>query len=273
MIEQLVTYGFHRVDFVYEPGQFSIRGGILDIFSYSNEYPYRIELSDIVIESIRTFDTQSQLSIKNIGEFKIIPNVNSDFEHVDKCNLAELLLDDTLVFIQDLFICMINLRSVLKKLKNMQQRWCIMMMKKKCHHPRKSFCLSRRTRNKSREVHQNILSIYSWRFNRSFRNKSWHTTTAEHSQEFQIVDRTYSRIECKKYQVFICTNTAQQIERFYRIFEDLQAEIEFTSVLISMREGFIDDEMKLACFTDHQIFLAITPQKQRRSIREIRHLP
>ncbi len=255
VIEQLVTYGFHRVDFVYEPGQFSIRGGILDIFSYSNEYPYRIELSDIVIESIRTFDTQSQLSIKNIGEFKIIPNVNSDFEHVDKCNLAELLLDDTLVFIQDLFY----LHDQLEKCFEEAEKYAAKMV----HYDdeEKNAIIQERAFVYPGEL-ATSLEKYTKIFYQStpgdlievLEIKVGTRPQPSIHKNFKLLIEHIQELNAKKYQVFICTNTAQQIERFYRIFEDLQAEIEFTSVLISMREGFIDDEMKLACFTDHQIF-------------------
>ena len=79
IIEVMVEYGFERVDFVYEPGQFSIRGGIIDIFSYGNEWPYRIELFDDEVESIRTFDPTSQLSKMKISRVSIVPNINTRF--------------------------------------------------------------------------------------------------------------------------------------------------------------------------------------------------
>ena len=100
-IDKLVQYGFERVDFVYEPGQFSLRGGIVDLFSFASDLPYRIELDDIVVETIRTFDTQSQLSIQKIGKFTIIPNVNSDYENNEKLSLFELLSEDTIIWIKD----------------------------------------------------------------------------------------------------------------------------------------------------------------------------
>ena len=79
LVEVLVEYGFNREDFVYEPGQFSIRGGIVDIFSFGNEYPYRVELFDEEVESIRTFNPTTQLSVQNIARVTIIPNLNTKF--------------------------------------------------------------------------------------------------------------------------------------------------------------------------------------------------
>jgi len=84
LIEMLVDYGFERVDFVFEPGQFSIRGGIIDIFSYGNEWPYRVELFDDEVESIRTFDPTTQLSKLKIAKVSIIPNVNTRFSKDQK---------------------------------------------------------------------------------------------------------------------------------------------------------------------------------------------
>ena len=97
LIEILTEYGFAREDFVYEPGQFSVRGGIVDIFSYGNEYPYRVELFDEEVESIRTFDPTTQLSVRNIAEVSIVPNINTKFKREDKVSLFRVLPDDAVV--------------------------------------------------------------------------------------------------------------------------------------------------------------------------------
>ena len=101
IISVLVEYGFHREDFVYEPGQFSIRGGIVDIFSYGNEWPYRIDLFDDEVETIKTFDPLSQLSIKNIGRVSIVPNMNTQFNPEDKVSILKVLPEKTVVWLQD----------------------------------------------------------------------------------------------------------------------------------------------------------------------------
>ncbi|MBX2816356.1 MAG: transcription-repair coupling factor, partial [Saprospiraceae bacterium] len=99
LVEILIEYGFDHVDFVYEPGQFSLRGGIFDLFSFGNEWPYRIELFDEEIESIRTFNPISQLSLKNISSLAIVPNINRKFEAAEKVSLFKLLPEDTVVVI------------------------------------------------------------------------------------------------------------------------------------------------------------------------------
>ena len=101
MIQVLVEYGFLRADFVYEPGQFSIRGGIIDLFSFGNEMPYRIELFDDEVETLRTFDPTSQLSLKNLNSLRIVPNLNTRFRQDQKVSLLNILPPNTVVWIKD----------------------------------------------------------------------------------------------------------------------------------------------------------------------------
>ena len=118
MIEILTDYGFQREDFVYEPGQFSIRGGIIDIFSYGNEWPYRIELFDEEIESIRTFNPTSQLSLKNIERVSIIPNINSGFKQEEKVPFFSVFSKNTIVWIRDLDIILDKLQQCFEKVED-----------------------------------------------------------------------------------------------------------------------------------------------------------
>ncbi|MFT7452296.1 MAG: transcription-repair coupling factor (superfamily II helicase), partial [Patescibacteria group bacterium] len=104
LIDLLVKYGFQRVDFVYEPGQFSIRGGIFDIFSYGNEWPYRVELFDDEVESIRTFDPTTQLSKQKISSISIIPNINTRFKQNQKVSLFKVLPKDTTIWVENLSV-------------------------------------------------------------------------------------------------------------------------------------------------------------------------
>src|ERR671920_863433 len=99
--EQLVNYGFERTDFVYEPGQFAVRGGILDIYSFGNEKPYRVELFGNDVDSIRIFDPETQLSERKLMQVSIIPNVDTQFETGDKVSLLEFLSENTIAWIQD----------------------------------------------------------------------------------------------------------------------------------------------------------------------------
>ncbi|MCB0705037.1 MAG: transcription-repair coupling factor, partial [Saprospiraceae bacterium] len=101
VISLLGEFGFRQEEFVYEPGQFAIRGGIIDIFSYGNEYPYRIELFDEEVESIRHFDPMNQLSVREIRQVSIVPNINSRFNREQKLPLFDILPEGSVVWIRD----------------------------------------------------------------------------------------------------------------------------------------------------------------------------
>src|ERR1700733_4117942 len=101
ILEKFVQQGFERTDFVYEPGQFAIRGGILDIYSFGNEKPYRFELFGNEVDSIRIFDAESQLSERKLLQVNIIPNVETQFETGEKVSLLEFLSENTIVWTED----------------------------------------------------------------------------------------------------------------------------------------------------------------------------
>ena len=101
LFARLVSYGFERTDFVYEPGQFAVRGGILDIYSFGNEKPYRVELFGNDVDSIRIIDPETQLSERRLLQVSIIPNVDTQFENEDKVSLLEFLPENTVIWIQD----------------------------------------------------------------------------------------------------------------------------------------------------------------------------
>jgi transcription-repair coupling factor (superfamily II helicase) len=114
-IQVLVEYGFDRTDFVYEPGQFSIRGGIVDLFSFGNELPYRIELLDDEVESIRLFDPLTQLSKQTIARVSIVPNLNTRFRQDQKVSLFRVLPAETVLWIRDFQFLLDRLQGCFEK--------------------------------------------------------------------------------------------------------------------------------------------------------------
>src|SRR5258708_20496110 len=101
LLEKLVDRGFERTDFVYEPGQFALRGGILDIYSFGNEKPYRVELFGNDVDSIRIFDPETQLSERKLLQVNIIPNVENRPDTGEKISLLQFLPENTVIWIQD----------------------------------------------------------------------------------------------------------------------------------------------------------------------------
>lgn len=255
VIDKLVKYGFVRADFVFEPGQFSIRGGIIDIFSFASDHPYRIELNDIEIESIRSFDTQTQMSIQKLGRFSIIPNLNTEFENAEKKSLLEILPEQSILWIKDEQTLMDKLQTCFESAEKFGE--------KMIHYEEE------RTVNMIRDR----AFVYPGEIAKELKNfplvyfdtKPTEVTDLTElrlntkpqpsiNKNFNILIEIIKDFNEKNIIPYICTSNVQQIERFYRIFEDLKADIQFQPALISIREGVIDADLKLACFTDHQIF-------------------
>ncbi|HEX7902519.1 MAG TPA: transcription-repair coupling factor, partial [Chitinophagaceae bacterium] len=105
LLLKLADYGFERTDFVYEPGQFAIRGGILDIYSFGNDKPYRVELFGNDVDSIRVVDPETQLSERKLLQVSIIPNVDTQFETAERVSLFDFLPANTIVWLQDYELC------------------------------------------------------------------------------------------------------------------------------------------------------------------------
>jgi transcription-repair coupling factor (superfamily II helicase) len=101
LLLKLADFGFERTDFVYEPGQFAIRGGILDIYSFGNEKPYRVELFGNEVDSIRIIDPETQLSERKLLQVSIIPNIETQFVDKEKISLLDFLPENTIVWIRD----------------------------------------------------------------------------------------------------------------------------------------------------------------------------
>ncbi|MEP7195211.1 MAG: transcription-repair coupling factor [Saprospiraceae bacterium] len=254
-IDKLVKYGFERVDFVYEPGQFSIRGGIIDLFSFASPDPYRIELNDIEIESIRTFDTSTQLSLANIGRFSLIPNINSEITYQEKKSLLEVLPKNTLIWIKDASVIVERLEVCHKQAETYAE--------KMIHYEEeeRSQLIQERAFVYAYDLVdqlQNFKRVY-------FDSRPTNETPSLEIQlkikpqpsinkNFKLLIEELTKYKNDNYQTLICSENKQQIERFYNIFEDLKAGDIFLPQYINLREGFIDDDLKIACFTDHQIF-------------------
>ena len=255
IIEVLVEYGFDRVDFVYEPGQFSIRGGIVDIFSYGNEWPYRIELFDEEIESIRTFNPTTQLSLKNIERVSIIPNINSGFKQEQKVPFFSVFNENTIVWIRDFDIVLDKLQQCFEKVEDFAKS------------------INSGTEEELKKVFDERAFIYPNEimssledFNIVISKKSQIPLEVDlkvsynsrpqpsFNKNFKLLIENLEENEKEGLETYLFTDSSKQIERFYSIFEDLNANVHFHPINKSIYEGFIDMDLKIACYTDHQIF-------------------
>jgi transcription-repair coupling factor (superfamily II helicase) len=289
IMELFVMYGFKRTDFVYEPGQFALRGGILDIYSFGNEKPYRVELFGNEVDSIRIFDPETQLSERKILQVNIIPNVETQFESGEKVTLIEFLPENTIVWLKDWEIIkekielqeeglalftspssIANLSSkeededdtkILKNLKiddfvpsttierQLANRTIVEFGSKEQFKSQKSKVKSDEENNSTigqfgndEIVNRNSKIVYNTKAQPSF------------NRNFEMLIKDLKQHEEKGFEIYIFAEQAKQLERLYSIFKDLNTEINFVPVTSSIHEGFIDEDLKVVCYTDHQIF-------------------
>jgi transcription-repair coupling factor (superfamily II helicase) len=257
LMQQLVDYGFERTDFVYEPGQFALRGGIFDIYSYGNEKPYRIELFGEDIDSIRLFDPATQLSERKLLQVNIIPNVTTQFENTEKIPLLDFLHSETIVWLKDW--------DVIKQ-KGMDQAEALQDYLD--HHGGKPKVEENDPHQKNTglddfidvETTEKTLaskSVIEFGYQPHLTKEKINFNTQVQpafNRQFQLLIENLQSFEKKGYALFIFAEQAKQLERLHAIFTDLKTEIQFTPIVKNIHEGFIDHEHKLLCYTDHQIF-------------------
>lgn len=256
LIDLFTEYGFKREDFVYEPGQYAIRGGIIDIFSYGNDYPYRVELFDEEVESIRTFDPTSQLSQKNIARVSIVPNINTRFQREQKVSLFQVLPEHTIIWVKDFQMLLDKLQQCFEKAEEFSKTTMLLEEEelKEIFRDR-AFIYPNQVIEDVEDHHLISMTdspqpleydtqvVFAARPQPSF-NKNFNL----------LIDnlKENSRAGIENY---LFTDNPRQVERFYAIFEDLRADIaNFHPITQAIHEGFIDLDQKVACYTDHQIF-------------------
>ena len=257
LMQQLVDYGFERTDFVYEPGQFALRGGIFDIYSFGNEKPYRIELFGEEVDSIRLFDPATQLSERKLLQVNIIPNVTTQFEDTEKIPLLDFLSKDTVIWLKDW--------DVIKQ-KGMDQAEALQDYLD--HHAGRPIVEENDPHQKQTHLEDFVdveltekalstKSIIEFGYQPHLTKEKINFNTQVQpafNRQFQLLIENLQSFEKKGYAIFIFAEQAKQLERLHAIFTDLKTEIQFTPIVKNIHEGFIDHEHKLLCYTDHQIF-------------------
>lgn len=257
LMQQMVDYGFERTDFVYEPGQFALRGGILDIYSFGNEKPYRIELFGEEVDSIRLFDPASQLSERKLLQVNIIPNVTTQFEDTEKIPLLDFLSNDTIVWLKDWDVTKQKGLDQFEALETFVTHHAAMNKaddtdphKKESHID--DFELVSETENKLSNH-----TLIEWGFHAHLSSEKITFNTQSQpifNRQFQYLIANLQDLEKQGYTLFLFAEQAKQLERLHAIFSDLKTEIQFTPIVKNIHEGFIDHDHKLVCYTDHQIF-------------------
>lgn len=252
--EVLESYDFEITEFVYEAGQYAIRGGIIDVFSYANELPYRIELFGNEIESIRTFDPNTQLSINKLKQINLIPNIQSSLTDERRQSFIDFLPRNTKIWIKDRMQMMDviekyhkkaedNFKEIMSKSGDTQ----IVSTPEELFETKESFSLATQAFAKIEFGHRFIskpdkVTEYQSKAQPSFK------------KNFELLGEALLKYQHNNFSNLIVAESAPQIDRLVRIFEEINPEISFETLHLGLREGFIDEQVNVNCYTDHQIF-------------------
>ncbi len=259
LCDQLRELGFSEVEYVYEPGQFALRGSILDVFSFSHEYPFRIDFFGDDIDSIRTFEVESQLSREKREEVEIVPELAQMTE--DRVPLTGFLPKDTIIVTRDfVFVCDtvdrtftegFSQQAIMERTEGateMEQEEILKTMRKEVQLTSgaefvRDISGFRLIEIGHRHVHSPNAVI---NFNTS-PQPLFH-------KNFDILQQSLEDYLLKGYRIFILADSQKQNERLKEILAAQDKDIVFTPVDKTLHEGFCDDDLKYCIFTDHQIF-------------------
>ncbi len=245
--EVLYEYGFERVDFVYEPGQYSIRGGIVDIYSFSNEDPYRIDFFGDEVDSIRSFDIDNQISKESLSRISIIPNIQEDLNDEERISFLDFIPADTLLFLNDIQLISDqmehNFRQTIEKADTEEDRkiWFAKLLSGEAF---------------AREIERFTCAEFGQKF---FFSQS-KIVTFQTSQQpvfnknFDLLAQNLIDHQNEGFTNYILSTNVSQTDRLRAIFDDKKLPVQFSPIDFTLHEGFIDRDLKICCYTDHQIF-------------------
>jgi transcription-repair coupling factor (superfamily II helicase) len=265
LLDRLVQSGFERSDFVYEPGQFAMRGGILDIYSFGNDKPYRIELFGNEVDSIRIFDPETQLSEKKLARVTLIPNMKVRGDHSNKTSLFEFLPDNTLFWISDRTFLLETLSALEEKLQHFltgDGHETTLLKEPVAGDEERTLSLSAADFNASEEVERRLAGRKVVVFGESRSTgkevkEVWQFNTSPQpvfNRRFDLLIADLKKYAADNYSLFIFSENAKQLARISAILEDLKADLSFYQVPVAISQGFIDHDHHWVCYTDHQIF-------------------
>lgn len=253
LTEFLNSYGFEITDFVFEAGQFSVRGGILDVFSFASEHPFRIELFGDEVESIRSFDPDTQLSIETAKQINIVPDIQQKLVHETRESFMDFLDEDAVLWFKDAELTLEVIENCFERAEKALQEVTsggiqIVSNPADLFETRRGF-LNQVKKFKTVE--------FGRRFYFKTENKLPYSSKPQPSfnKDFKRLLDDLSENQSKGFVNIIVAEQPKQLDRLERIFEDLDPFVKFQPIPnISLREGFIDENLKVACYTDHQIF-------------------
>ncbi len=265
--EVLFEYKFKRVDFVTEPGEFSVRGGIIDVFSFSNDEPYRIEFFGDEIDSIRSFDVETQLSTNKVKKISVMPNVENKQLDEIRDSFFKYISENTVIFIKNLDLFSAQTDKLFSKA---EEAFTKLSEEIKHAEPKELFCDGELIKKQLLDFTVVELSSQSYFRHPELDSGSKSDETLKEVQgkaiefntkpqpsfnkQFDLLIENLIENQENGYTNYIFCVSEQQAKRFHDIFEDQDKEVKYETIVLSLFQGFIDETAKNICYTDHQIF-------------------
>ena len=248
---RLVALGFSHVDYVYEPGQFATRGSILDVFSFASEYPYRIDFFGDEIDSIRTFEVDSQLSKEKKTAVSIVPELTGVTG--DSVTFLDFLPSQALLCVKDLLWVRERIQSIHEEVLSSQAIAAAEEGNTELPDIQKTIIEGTDFTDKALDFRRVDFGAKPLGTPQS---KLMFETSVQpiFHKNFDMVSSSLNDFIQRGYKIYICSDSSKQTDRLKDIFKERGDEIVFESVDRTLHEGFVDHTMRLCIFTDHQIF-------------------
>ena len=262
LTDLLYDYEFENVDFVVEPGQFAIRGGLVDVFSFANDYPYRIEFFGDEVDSIRSFNIADQLSIEQLKQIVLLPNMQERAFIEDREAILQYLPDATTVWLTDMafFATQVDKEydravEAFEKMQTEQEEDVKALKPEQLFSKSEELleCLTQR-----RTVEFGTTSKLST-LNSQLSTVTFHTKPQPiFSKNFNLLIDDIAQHKEEGYRVIVFSESSKQLSRIQAILNDInhneESHRDFETETIAIHGGFIDEDLKVCCYTDHQIF-------------------
>ncbi len=244
--EMLREYNFRRVDFVYEPGQYSIRGSIADVFSYSADLPYRIDFFGEEVDSIRTFNIDDQLSVSLQNQISIIPNIQDISIEETNDSFTDFLPPSAVIWFENAAFIMERINNIYSLTAQREESGEISGKKDLVLTGNRIMADC----GKFRTVEFGRQSIFEAIHTIAFRTEP----QPVFNKNFELLSEKLLSNTFNSYETFIVSESQSQIERLRDIFSEINPEVHFTPILLNIHGGFTDHDLGISLFTDHQIF-------------------
>lgn len=263
----LREFGFEETDYVYEPGQFAVRGSILDVYSFSSELPFRVDFFGDDIDTIRTFEVESQLSHDKLEQIDIVPELATLTE--EKIPFLQFLPDSALLVMKDYIYVHDTIQRIyddgfssqaiteqLEGKTEVEQE----DIKKELKRESQLITGSMFTDDAAKFSRIEFGSESSILQNSSLKNKSWERLQFNiepqplYHKNFELLEKSLEDYLLQQYKIYILADSEKQTKRLADIFKDQKKDIPFEPINKTIHEGFVDKDLRICCFTDHQIF-------------------